>query len=144
MNITELKEKLPDAIMRWADERIEDIARHNAALAIPSVYMKRAVHNVMCMHKDKLDGVLDNAGLFLADEEGNINAKTVADDAVALLSALPESDFSIGAMCGTVGNGKLTVALPDNVVTNILFGSKKTLVFGPDDLLKLRDVIMND
>lgn len=143
MNVMELKEKLPDAILHWADERIDDAARQNAALAIPGVYMKRAAHNMVGLYKDKLDGMLDDAGLFLADGQGNINAQTVADDAVALLSALPESDFTVGSLCGTVGNGKLTIAMPENVITNILFGSKKTLVFGADDLLKLRDAIVD-
>lgn len=45
-----------------------------------------------------------------------------------------------GRGTGLLGGG---AAMPENVITNILFGSKKTLVFGADDLLKLKDAIVD-
>ena len=52
MNVTELKEKLLTSLDLWADARISDMVKENPALAIPSVYMKRASHNIIAKHKD--------------------------------------------------------------------------------------------
>ena len=53
MNVTELKEKLLTSLDLWADARISDMVKENPALAIPSVYMKRASHNIIANNKDK-------------------------------------------------------------------------------------------
>ena len=47
MNVTELKEKLLTSLDLWADARISDMVKETPALAIPSVYMKRASHNII-------------------------------------------------------------------------------------------------
>lgn len=52
MNVTELKEKLLTSLDLWADARISDMVKVNPALAIPSVYMKRASHNIIAKNKD--------------------------------------------------------------------------------------------
>ena len=51
MNVTELKEKLLTSLDLWADARIDDMVKANQMLAIPSVYMKRAAHNIIAKHK---------------------------------------------------------------------------------------------
>ena len=53
MNVTELKEKLLTSLDLWADARISDMVKETPALAIPSVYMKRASHNIIAKNKDK-------------------------------------------------------------------------------------------
>ena len=53
MNVTEFKEKLLESVDVWADARIDDMVKANPMLAIPSVYMKRAAHNIISKNKDK-------------------------------------------------------------------------------------------
>ena len=65
MNVTELKEKLLTSLDLWADARISDMVKENPALAIPSVYMKRASHNIIAKHKDSWGKSIDNATLFI-------------------------------------------------------------------------------
>ena len=65
MNITELKEKLLTSVDLWADARIDDMIKGNPMLAIPSVYMKRAAHNIISINKEKLGKTIDNAALFI-------------------------------------------------------------------------------
>lgn len=73
MNITELKEKLLESVDVWADARIDDMVKANQMLAIPSVYMKRAAHNIIAKHKDSWGKSIDNATLFIADEDESVN-----------------------------------------------------------------------
>lgn len=141
MNVTELKEKLLTSLDLWADARISDMVKENPALAIPSVYMKRASHNIIAKHKDSWGKSIDNATLFIADEDGNIDADTIFSDLMQMLENISNYEFNLGFIKGRIDGGALVVDLPDNIITTILFGSKKSISFTKDDFEELRSLI---
>ncbi|MQM90293.1 hypothetical protein [Segatella copri] len=141
MNITELKEKLLESVDVWADARIDDMVKGNPMLAIPSVYMKRAAHNIISKNKDKWDKSIDNATLFLADENGNIDADTIFTDAMQMLKVVENYHFDFGVIHGHIDNGTISIDLPDNPFIAILFGSKRSINFTEEDFVELKDLI---
>lgn len=141
MNITELKEKLLESVNVWADARIDDMVKANPMLAIPSVYMKRAAHNIISKNKDKWDKSIDNATLFIADEDGNIDADTIFSDLMQMLENISNYEFDFGFIKGRIDGGTLSIDLPDNIITTILFGSKKSISFTKTDFEELRSLI---
>ena len=141
MNITELKEKLLTSLDLWADARISYMAKENPALAIPSVYMKRATHNIIAKNKDSWGKSIDNATLFIADENGVIDADTVFSDLMQMLENITNYEFDFGLIKGRIDGGALVIDLPDNIITTILFGSKKSISFTKDDFEELRSLI---
>ena len=141
MNITELKEKLLTSLDLWADARISDMVKENPALAIPSVYMKRAAHNIIAKNKDSWGKSIDNATLFIADEDGNIDADTIFSDLMQMLENISNYEFDFGLIKGRIDSGALVIDLPDNIITTILFGSKKSISFTKDDFEELRSLI---
>ena len=141
MNVTELKEKLLTSLDLWADARISDMVKENPALAIPSVYMKRASHNIIAKNKDSLGKSIDNATLFIADENGNIDADTIFTDLMQMLESISNYEFDIGFVKGRIDGGTLSIDLPDNIITNILFGSKKSISFTKTDFDELKSLI---
>ena len=141
MNVTELKEKLLTSLDLWADARISDMVKENPALAIPSVYMKRASHNIIAKNKDSLGKSIDNATLFIADENGNIDADTIFTDLMQMLESISNYEFELGLVNGRIDGGILTIDLPDNIITNILFGSKKSISFTKTDFDELKSLI---
>ena len=141
MNVTELKEKLLTSLDLWADARISDMVKETPALAIPSVYMKRASHNIIAKHKDSLGKSIDNATLFIADENGNIDADTIFTDLMQMLESISNYEFDLGFVNGRIDGGILTIDLPDNIITNILFGSKKSISFTKTDFDELKSLI---
>lgn len=142
MNITELKEKLLESVDVWADARIDDMVKGNPMLAIPSVYMKRAAHNIISKNKDKWDKSIDNATLFIADENGNIDADTIFTDAMQMLKVVENYHFDFGIIHGHIDNGTISIDLPDNPFIAILFGSKRSINFTEDDFVELKDLII--
>lgn len=142
MNVTELKEKLLESVDVWADARIDDMVKGNPMLAIPSVYMKRAAHNIISKNKDKLDKSIDNATLFLADENGNIDADTIFTDAMQMLKVVENYHFDFGIIHGHIDNGTISIDLPDNPFIAILFGSKRSINFTEEDFAELKDLII--
>lgn len=144
MNVTELKEKLLTSLDLWADARINDMVKENPALAIPSVYMKRASHNIIAKHKDSWGKSIDNATLFIADEDGNIDADTIFSDLMQMLENISNYEFDLGVIKGRIDGGALIIDLPDNIITTILFGSKKSISFTKNDFEELRSLITSE
>ena len=144
MNVTELKEKLLTSLDLWADARISDMVKETPALAIPSVYMKRASHNIIAKNKDSLGKSIDNATLFIADENGNIDADTIFTDLMQMLESISNYEFDLGFVNGRIDGGILTIDLPDNIITNILFGSKKSISFTKTDFEELKSLITSE
>ena len=141
MNVTELKEKLLTSLDLWADARISDMVKETPVLAIPSVYMKRASHNIIAKNKDSWGKSIDNATLFIADENGNIDADTIFTDLMQMLESISNYEFDLGFVKGRIDGGILTIDLPDNIITNILFGSKKSISFTKTDFDELKSLI---
>lgn len=141
MNIPTLKDKVLDSLDLWLEERIDDMIKDNTSLAIPSVYLKRGCHNIINKYEGKISEGIDNAALFLTDENGNIDAKTVFEDIMKIFSSMEETSFDLGIIKGIVGKGKLSLTLPDNILTNIVFGSNKAITFNEDDFLELKDLL---
>lgn len=141
MNVTELKDKLLTSLDLWADARISDMVKENPALAIPSVYMKRASHNIIAKHKDSWGKSIDNATLFIADEDGNIDADTIFSDLMQMLENISNYEFDLGFIKGRIDGGTLIIDLPDNIITTILFGSKKSISFTKTDFEELKSLI---
>ena len=141
MNVTELKEKLLTSLDLWADARISDMVKENPALAIPSVYMKRASHNIIAKNKDSWGKSIDNATLFIADEDGNIDADTIFSDLMQMLENISNYEFDLGFIKGRIDGGVLAIDLPDNIITTILFGSKKSISFTKVDFEELRSLV---
>lgn len=142
MNIPTLKNKVLDSLDLWLEERIDDMIKDNTSLAIPSVYLKRGCHNIINKYEGKISEGIDNAALFLTDENGNIDAKTVFEDIMKIFSSMEETSFDLGIIKGIVGKGKLSLTLPDNILTNIVFGSNKAITFNEDDFLELKDLLL--
>lgn len=141
MKVHELKEKLISSIDLWADARIDDMVKGNPMLTIPSVYMKRAAHNIIAKNKDKWGEQIENASLFIADENGVIDASTVFDDLMQMMKAIDDYHFDIGFIHGQISNGVVSIDLPDNIATSLLFGSKRSINITTDDFTELKSLL---
>lgn len=137
MNIATFKERFLESIDTWLKERIDDMVIENQALALPSVYIKRGCHNIINKYEGKISEGIDNAALFFADEEGNIDTDTLFADAMELLKSMEDYPFDLGVVRGVIGKGRVAITLPDNILTNIVFGDKKTLMLGEEDFRRL-------
>lgn len=142
MNVTTLKDKFLDSIDLWLEERVDDLLKGNPSLAIPSIYLKRGCHNIINKYKNKISNSIDNVSLFIADENGNIDANTMFNDAMELFNSIDETNFEIGIVSGVVGKGKVVINIPDNIFTNIVFGSKKSITFNEDDFIELKSLLL--
>lgn len=141
MKVEALKEKLMSSIGLWVDAQIDDMVKGNPTLAIPSVYIKRAAHNIIANNKNKWCEQIDNAALFIADENGVIDAGTVFDDMMQMLKAIDDYPFDIGFIHGHIGGGMISIDLPDNIAMSLLFGSKRSINITTEDFIDLKSLL---
>ena len=141
MNLQELKERLIPSVEAWIDARVDDMVKSNPALAIPSVYMKRAAHNIVSRHKEKWEGRIDSLSLFVADEDGVIDAESVFDDVMQMLKTIEERPFDVGFLHGTIGDGRISIDVPDGLISALLFGSNKSIAITTDDITELKNIL---
>lgn len=141
MKIEALKEKLMSSVDLWADAQIDDMVKGNPMLAIPSVYIKRAAHNIIAKNKGKWSEQIDNAALFIADENGIVDSGTVFDDMMQMLKAIDDYQFDIGIIHGHIGGGMISIDLPDNIAMTLLFGSKRSINITTEDFSELRSLL---
>lgn len=144
MNIDTLKERFLSSIDLWLEERVGDMLKGNPAMTIPSVYIKRGCHNIIKKYKGKISDGIDMAALFFADDDNNIDANTLFTDAMSLFKEMEGSPFDLGIIKGTMGKGKVSLTLPDNILTNLIFGNKKTLTFNEEDILELKTLLLTE
>lgn len=142
MNIPTLKEKMLSSLDTWLKRRVDEMVSDNPALSLPSVYIKRGCHNILNKYEGKISQSIDNAALFLADENGDINTNTLFTDAMEIFKGLEDNTFDIGLVQGVVGKGRISITLPDNIFTNIIFGNKKTITFNENDFLELKSLFV--
>lgn len=139
-NITELKEKLAESLKTWIEERIDSLAAANPKLKIASVYLKRGATNYIARESGKIDKMIDDAALFICDEEGNFSPDMLFDDLMTMLREMEEVPFGSGLMQGTIGKGVIRFKLPDNPVFSLLFGDTGAIKITEADFMELKDI----
>ena len=141
MNITELKKKLLDSADFWVEQRIDDLVERNPRMSVASVYLKRGARNWLSKERDTISKAMDGVSLFIADGDGNVNTDTLFEDLLSLFTGMEEMPYDYGMVSGTIGKGKIRIDIPDNILTNILFGNSDAVTITSDDIKELKELI---
>lgn len=135
-----LKDKMIDSLEAWADNRIDDFVSQNPNLKVASVYMKRGAKNYLARERGKIENVIDNAALFICDEDGNIDADMLFKDMMTMFKDMEETSFGKGLFQGTIGKGTIRLKLPDNPVFNLMFGNTGAIKITEADFIELKEL----
>lgn len=143
IGITELKEKAPAILKEWVDGRIDNLTRTNPKLVPVSVYLRRGVHNYIDRWNDLISSTLDEASMFLVEENGKFDFQTAFNDMLKMLSTMDELPFGNGLMKGTIGKGAIRFEIPDGLLWSIVFGDTGAIKLTQDDFRALWNIISN-
>ena len=102
--------------------------------------MKRGAKNYLARERGRIENTIDNASLFICDEEGNIDADMLFDDMLKMFKDMEETPFGKGMFQGTVGKGVIRLKLPENPVFNLMFGNTGAIKITEADLLELKEL----
>lgn len=138
--LIEFKDKAIDSLEVWIDGRIDDFVSQNPNMKIASIYMKRGAKNYLARERGNIEKTIDNAALFICDEEGNIDSDMLFDDMMTMFRDMDETTFGKGLVKGTIGKGIIRFKLPDNPVFNLMFGNTGAIKITEADFLELKEL----
>ncbi len=88
--------------------------------------------------------MIDNASLFICDENGNVDADLLFEDMMQMFREMDEVPFGKGFIQGSFGKGIIRFRLPDNPVVNLLFGNTGAIKITDADILELKKIITEE
>lgn len=142
--IAQLKERFFDSVTAWAEERIDEFVASNPGMSTVSVYIKRGIKNYIARERGQIDRMIDNATLFLCDENGKVDVDTAFDDLLTMFRNMDEVPFPEGFIEGSVGKGVIRLSLPKNFITSLVFGQYKAIRITDVDLIALKKLLTVD
>jgi hypothetical protein len=144
MNIKDnaIRKQMTEAIEDWAVGIVDSFAKGNPKLQAVGVYLKNGVRNYIRREADEIEEMIDNAALFVADHDGNVDMNKLYCDGMQVLKEMDETDFSLGIVGGTIGGGTIKIHLPDNMLIRALFGDHRCIVIGESDFKELKEYLV--
>lgn len=138
--LLDFKDKAINSLETWVDGRIDDFVTQNPNLKTASIYMKRGAKNYLARERGKIENTIDNAALFICDEEGNIDADMLFKDMMTMFREMEETTFGKGLVQGTIGKGIIRFKLPDNPIFNLMFGNTGAIKITEADFIELKEL----
>lgn len=59
-----------------------------------------------------------------------------------ILKAMEKKPFDIGLFHGTIGEGCISIDMPDGIISALLFGSNKSIAITTDDIAELKNILI--
>ena len=147
----ELKEKLEavktkfnKAAHTWIDDRIDDFTRNNPQLKTVSTYLKRGAKNYLLKEDKKINELIDGLSLFICDENGNIDVNMLFDDFIEIFNSMEEREINLCIHKGNLGSGAMKIEIPNNLLTNLVFGNMGYIRITSGDLVELKKLFITE
>lgn len=136
------KKMIADGLEDWALGIVDGLTAGNPRLQMAGVYMKNGIRNYRAWKESEIDGYIETAALFIGDSTGEVNAGKVVDDLSKMLTDLDEQPWSMGIIGGTIGKGKISIAVPQNIITRTVFGDCGAISITTEDIKQIKDFIV--
>lgn len=135
-DVNALKGAVKDAALSWGNKKIDELFKNKTAVAVMA---KRGLSNVVANYDEKINRYVDNAFMFLADEQGSIDSDSMVDMMCDLLTQMKEAEYPMGPVTAKVGAGQVAFELPHNFLLDMLTGGMGVIKFTKEDFLELKN-----
>lgn len=132
-----------NAVRQWSVRKIDELCADRPKLKAASVYLKRGLNNWLDREGNKAVEMVDTLALFAADKDGNIDANTLVDDAVAIFREMDKNYTEVGAFGVEYGLGEVVIHIPHNLLLDMIFGDLGQIKITADDILELKSLMGN-
>ncbi len=137
-DINKFKGDFKTAIQNWIEYRIDELF---PAKPQTKVLLKRGLNNYISKADGKLNNIIDNSLLFIADENGAIDTDVAIDLFVDMFKEMDVQEYNIGMIPITVGKGEIVAELPHNPLLDMVVGNLGKVKITSADLLELKELL---
>ena len=135
-----LKNDLLVNMEEWATYKIDALVECNPNLKVAATYLKRRVRNWIARENCRIDKMVDNVALFIADEHGNINTDVIIDDFLEMFKVMDVQKANMGIFDIEYGKGEIKIIIPHNPVIDLFMGDLGQIKITCDDILEIKDL----
>lgn len=135
-----LKNDLLVNMEEWATYKIDVLVECKPNLKVASTYLKRGVRNWIARENCRIDKMVDNVALFIADEHGNINTDVIIDDFLEMFKVMDVQKANMGIFDIEYGKGEIKINIPHNPVIDLFMGDLGQIKITCDDILEIKDL----
>ena len=133
-----LKNDLLVNMEEWATYKIDTLVECKPNLKVASTYLKRGVRNWIARENCRIDKMVDNVALFIADEHGNINTDVIIDDFLEMFKVMDVQKANMGIFDIEYGKGEIKINIPHNPVIGLFMGDLGQIKITCDDILEIK------
>lgn len=132
---------IKQSVKTWGEKKIDELCVERPRLKAASVYLKRGLNNWLERESAQVDDMVSTLALFAADKDGNIDANTLIDDAVAIFRDMDVNYTQVGAFGIEYGKGAVTINIPHSVFLDMIFGDLGKITVTADDLMEMKGLM---
>ena len=125
---------------KWAECKIDALVQTRPNLRVASTYMKRGIHNWVAREEKRINSVLSDMILFIADKDGNINTDVIIDDLLAMFKEMDKQQVKIGVFQVEYGKGEVCVTVPHNPWLDLFLGDLGHVKITTEDILDIKEM----
>lgn len=138
-----LKGDLKQNFQTWAEGKIDALCAERPKMKYASVYLRRGLRNWIAREDARLDSMTDGVLLFVTDENGCVNTDVVIQDLVGMFKEMEVQQARVGSFLVEYGKGELKIAIPHNLLLDLVFGDLGEVKITSEDLLEMKDLFCN-
>lgn len=135
-DVNALKGAVKAAVQSWGNSKIDELfaGREKAGF-----FAKKALNNYIAREDERINSWIDNAFLFIADKEGNVDSDEVVNTLCDMLGEMKECTYPMGPVDVSVGKGEVGIKLPNNFLLDMFIGNRSVIKFTKEDFLELKN-----
>lgn len=138
--VCKLKIDLLDNIQEWANYKIDALVTSRPKLKLASTYLKRGVRNWIAKETGRINSMMDNVLLFVADENGNVNTDVLINDLVEMFKAMDVQNIKMGVFDIEYGKGEVKINIPHNPILDMLMGDLGQVRITCEDIMEIKEM----
>lgn len=131
------KEQVISALELWADEKVDTMTASHPRMAMLAPRLKQGLKNIVARNEKNIENTL----LFFTDKDGNLDIGDVFEEGIKSFGEMPVTHKSALGLDIAIGKGEVVVSLPENIITNFLFGGTGAFKFTSADIMDLKDLL---
>lgn len=140
-NLTELKTDAANAAHMWVDNKVNELISKHPKLSSIKDNIANAGHNLIYKYENDIQTMIDKFSIFLANKNGEISSDDLINAFGNIFDNMDTHTFDLGVTNITVGQGNLTIDVPDNMMMRLMFGNIGKVKFNTKDLLELKTLM---
>lgn len=134
-DVNAFKGQLKDAVVGWAGSMVDQMLPNKVAAR---TLFKNAIGNAVARFDGKVDQAVDALFLMFGDVNGAIDTDSTIDLLCDMLTEMKPSEYSLGVIGVTVGQGEIKVQFPHNIFSDLIVGDLGGVRFTTADIKEIK------